>query len=62
MLCLQADLENLIAIPKEEGAAGVVLWGSSNDLSSEDECNHINTYVRNTVGPIAHKYITKEQM
>uniref|UniRef100_A0A1B6E068 Hyaluronidase n=1 Tax=Clastoptera arizonana TaxID=38151 RepID=A0A1B6E068_9HEMI len=55
---LDADLENLIGLPKEEGADGVILWGSSGDLRNLEMCQYFDNYVRKSIGPIAKKYVT----
>uniref|UniRef100_A0A1B6CQB0 Hyaluronidase n=2 Tax=Clastoptera arizonana TaxID=38151 RepID=A0A1B6CQB0_9HEMI len=52
------DIENLIKVPKDEGADGIIIWGSSNDLNNLERCKMFDDYVRKTIGPIAKKYVS----
>ncbi|XP_052563295.1 hyaluronidase Tab y 2.0101-like [Culex pipiens pallens] len=37
---------------KQLGSDGVILWGSSYDLDTEEECKDFKSYMDNTLGPI----------
>ena len=41
---------------KRQGADGIILWGSSNDLKTEQQCKNLKNYLENTLGPIAHSF------
>lgn len=46
--------ENLtlaIGMPGQMGAGGVVIWGSSGDFHTRNECHILQDYIRNTLGP-----------
>ena len=44
---------------KNSGTAGIILWGSSNDLKTEQQCKELKEYLENILGPMAKKFITQ---
>ncbi len=60
----QNDLVNSLIIPRKEGAAGVIIWGSSNDVNTEQKCAALDDYVRNILGPSVRHVLqsTKEEL
>lgn len=53
----QEDLVNLLTIPKEEGADGVIMWGASADFDSEEKCVEFKKYLDTTMGPAVKKVV-----
>ncbi|XP_065215815.1 hyaluronidase A-like [Planococcus citri] len=58
------DLINSMVIPKKDGAAGVIIWGSSNDVNTESKCRSLHNYVNTVLGPAAKQilHLPKEQV
>uniref|UniRef100_A0A8D8HYC1 Hyaluronidase n=2 Tax=Culex pipiens TaxID=7175 RepID=A0A8D8HYC1_CULPI len=48
----EADWINAFNAMKQLGSDGVILWGSSYDLDTEEECKDFKSYMDNTLGPI----------
>lgn len=44
-------------MPKKEGAAGVIIWGASNDVNTEKKCRALNDYVETILGPTAQQVL-----
>lgn len=42
---------------KAQGAAGIILWGSSNDLKTEERSKELKDYLNNILGPISKRFI-----
>jgi hypothetical protein len=57
-LFFQDDILNSFAIPRALGAKGVVIWGSTGDLSTKEKCERFSKYVTNTLGPVIHHIST----
>lgn len=53
-----------MVIPKKEGAAGVIIWGSSNDVNTEKKCRAVQSYIQNVLGPVTEFVLQtpKEEM
>lgn len=56
-MLLQNDLINSFIVPKKEGAAGVIIWGASNDVNTEQKCRALNEYVETILGPTAQQVL-----
>lgn len=54
---LDEDLQNLLKISKEEGAAGVIVWGSSNDFIDLGRCQSFVNYLNTRLGPITRRVL-----
>lgn len=50
---------NVFTVARNQGAAGIILWGSSNDLKTEQKCNMFRNYLDSTIGPIANSFRNK---
>ena len=46
-----AEIEMMIAVPKEVGAAGVVIWGGGADQGNRTLCEEFKGYFANELGP-----------
>lgn len=57
---LDADLENLFRISRDEGAAGVVIWGAYEDFKNKERCLIFADYVTYSLGPIAKKVLEED--
>lgn len=42
---------NSFSIPKKNDAAGVIIWGASNDVNSEKKCKAMYNYLTGVLGP-----------
>lgn len=42
----------------DNGANGLVIWGSSNDVNTRQKCVNFETYLKNTLGPAVVKIKT----
>ncbi|XP_049804947.1 hyaluronidase B-like isoform X3 [Schistocerca nitens] len=45
------DLYNSLAIPKNLGMNGAIIWGSSKDVNSKKKCEDLANYVKTELGP-----------
>lgn len=50
---------NVFTVARNQGTAGIILWGSSNDLKTEEKCNEFKNYLDNVLGPIANSFKNK---
>jgi hypothetical protein len=55
----QSDLIMVFQNAKNQGASGVIFWGSSNDLKTKKDCERMQTYLDTTMGPVAQSYSSK---
>ena len=46
-----AEIEMMIAVPKEVGAAGVIIWGGGADQGNRTLCEEFKGYFANELGP-----------
>jgi hypothetical protein len=46
-----SELELIIQVPKDAGAAGVVVWGGGSDQGNRTLCDTFKTYFHNELGP-----------
>jgi hyaluronoglucosaminidase len=53
----QADAESEFLRPAEWGVAGVLLWGSSNDVATAGQCRAIGPYIQSTLGPTVKRAV-----
>ncbi|CAH2251803.1 jg13783 [Pararge aegeria aegeria] len=53
----ETDVIEVLEALKTTKASGLIIWGSSNDVSQDDKCNELYNYVENTLGPIIKRYI-----
>lgn len=53
----QNDLINSFIVPKKEGAAGVIIWGASNDVNTEQKCRALNEYIETVLGPTVQQVL-----
>nr|WJJ70397.1 venom protein U-MPTX.13-30 [Megalopyge opercularis] len=52
----QDDLETAIKTMYDSNASGVIIWGSSKDIDSEEKCIKLHKYLKDIMGPILAKY------
>jgi hyaluronoglucosaminidase len=52
-----ADAETDFARPAEWGAAGVLVWGSSNDVAVASQCAAIGPFIEETLGPTVKRAV-----
>ena len=50
---------NVFTVARNQGATGIILWGSSNDLNTEHKCNMFKNFLDSTLGPIANSFRNK---
>ncbi|KAF6213104.1 hypothetical protein GE061_010819 [Apolygus lucorum] len=48
----KGDMKSNLEVPKRAGAAGVIIWGSSQDTNSPKKCSKLNDYVDNILVPL----------
>lgn len=48
----QEDMYNSLFKPREVGADGVIIWGSSKDVDTHKKCFQLNKYVDKVLGPL----------
>uniref|UniRef100_A0A182FPP5 Hyaluronidase n=1 Tax=Anopheles albimanus TaxID=7167 RepID=A0A182FPP5_ANOAL len=48
----ESDWINALAAMKSTGSDGIVLWGSSFDLNTRQECVNFKAYLESTLGPV----------
>ncbi|KAG5676333.1 hypothetical protein PVAND_006176 [Polypedilum vanderplanki] len=58
-LLSESDLIMVFQNAKNQGAKGVILWGSSNDLKTRKDCEMLQTYLDTTMGPISQSFSSK---
>lgn len=58
---LQNDLVNSLVIPRKEGAAGVIIWGASNDVNTKQKCQSLDEYVRKILGPTVERFLQSQK-
>lgn len=54
---LQEDLHNIMRICKEEGAAGVIVWGSWNDFNDAGRCQSFVEFLNAVLGPVTREVV-----
>ncbi|XP_011301680.1 hyaluronidase-like [Fopius arisanus] len=47
----EIDVEGVFHVMATNGAAGHVIWGSSNDFTSKQKCEEFRNYLKNILGP-----------
>lgn len=50
---------NVFTTARNQGAAGIILWGASNDLKTDKQCKSFKSYLNNILGPIAYSFKRK---
>lgn len=50
------DVFQVFRNAKNGGAAGIILWGSSNDLKTSESCFQLWEFIRTTLGPISQTF------
>lgn len=51
----QADLEATLRKISDLGADGLIIWGSSNDVNTNDRCLQFREYLNNELGPAVRR-------
>ncbi|CAL7933282.1 unnamed protein product [Xylocopa violacea] len=51
----KADLEATLRKISDLGADGLIIWGSSNDINTEQKCLRFREYLNNDLGPIVDR-------
>lgn len=49
--CFQDDLYSSLAVPRRQGADGVVVWGATKDVNTRDKCLAMLDYLETHLGP-----------
>lgn len=49
---LQDDLYNAIDLMKKSDMDGVIIWGSSGDVNTKENCLALQNYVDEVLGPV----------
>lgn len=57
----QNDFVNSLVIPRKEGAAGIIIWGASNDVNTKQKCQSLDEFARKTLGPIAERFLQSQK-
>lgn len=48
---------NSLAVPRSQGADGVVVWGATKDVNTKERCLAMLDYLNNHLGPTALKVL-----
>ncbi|CAO1339959.1 unnamed protein product [Diamesa hyperborea] len=57
-LLTEKDMRMVFETAKAMGANGIILWGSSSDLTTKDKCMEFKTHLDTVLGPISKEFIS----